>query len=142
MHEVSRVFPGSNLATAPLPRPLPLSQPLPLHLPLPPSRPRSTTGSRSGCCSLNEDVDSINIAIMNRFDLTTPDGPPAQRRTYQSDDSIVQGEQRGVYPTEFLNSLNMSGMPPRTFNLVGRLPGDFAAKYAGRPCKWHSVYCG
>jgi hypothetical protein len=26
---------------------------------------------------LNEDVDSMNIAIMNRFDLTTPDGPPA-----------------------------------------------------------------
>jgi hypothetical protein len=26
---------------------------------------------------LNEDVDSINIAIMNRFDLTTPDGTPA-----------------------------------------------------------------
>jgi len=47
---------------------------------------------------LNEDVDSINTAIMNRFDLTTPDGPPAQCRTYQSDDSIVQGEQRGVYP--------------------------------------------
>ncbi len=27
--------------------------------------------------SLNEDVDSINIAITNRFDLTTPDGPLA-----------------------------------------------------------------
>ncbi|CAM6072587.1 unnamed protein product [Sphagnum tenellum] len=26
---------------------------------------------------LNEDVDSINTAIMNRFDLTTPDGTPA-----------------------------------------------------------------
>jgi ATP-dependent DNA helicase PIF1 len=26
---------------------------------------------------LNEDVDSINTAIMNRFDLTTPDGAPA-----------------------------------------------------------------
>jgi hypothetical protein len=25
---------------------------------------------------LNKDVDNINIAIMNRFDLTTPDGPP------------------------------------------------------------------
>ncbi|KAH8942811.1 hypothetical protein BDL97_13G015200 [Sphagnum fallax] len=31
---------------------------------------------------LNEDVDSINTAIMNRFDLSTPDGPPTQRRTY------------------------------------------------------------
>jgi hypothetical protein len=26
---------------------------------------------------LNEDVDSVNIAIMNRFDLSTLDGPPA-----------------------------------------------------------------
>jgi hypothetical protein len=38
---------------------------------------------------------------MNRFDLTTPDGTPTQRRTYHSTDSIVQGEQRGVYRTEF-----------------------------------------
>jgi hypothetical protein len=66
---------------------------------------------------LNEDVDSINIAIMNRFDLTTPDGTPAQRRTYHSVDYVVQGEQRGVYPTEFLNSLNMSGVPPHTLTL-------------------------
>jgi ATP-dependent DNA helicase PIF1 len=54
---------------------------------------------------------------MNRFDLTTPDDPPAQRRTYHSADSVVQGEQRGVYPTEFLNSLNMSGVPPHTLTL-------------------------
>jgi hypothetical protein len=26
---------------------------------------------------LNKDVDNINIVIMNRFDLTTPDNPPA-----------------------------------------------------------------
>jgi len=66
---------------------------------------------------LNEDVDSINTAIMNRFDLTTPDGTPAQRRTYHIADSIVQGEQRGVYPTEFLNSLSMLGVPPHTLTL-------------------------
>jgi hypothetical protein len=55
---------------------------------------------------LNEDDDNINTAILNRFDLTTPDDPPAQRRMYQSADSIVQGKQRGVYPTKFLNSLS------------------------------------
>jgi hypothetical protein len=49
---------------------------------------------------LNEDVNIINTAIMNRFDLTTPDGPLAQRRTYQSADSVVQGEQR-VTPLSF-----------------------------------------
>jgi ATP-dependent DNA helicase PIF1 len=66
---------------------------------------------------LNEDVDNINTAIMNRFDLTTPNGTPAQRRTYHSANSIVQGEQRGVYPTEFLNSLSMLGVPPHTLTL-------------------------
>jgi hypothetical protein len=71
---------------------------------------------------LNKDVDNINTAIMNRFDLSTPDGPPAQRRTYQSADSVVQGEQRGVYPTEFLNSLSMSGVPPHTLTLKEGFP--------------------
>jgi hypothetical protein len=66
---------------------------------------------------LNEDVNSINATILNQFDLTTPDGPPAQCRTYQSTDSDVQGEQRGVYPTEFINSFNMSGVPPHTLTL-------------------------
>jgi len=83
---------------------------------------------------LNEDVDNINTAIMNRFDLTTPDGTPAQRRTYHNVDSVVQGEQRGVYPTEFLNSFSMSGVPPHTFTLqescpvilLWNMPGDLA----------------
>jgi len=38
---------------------------------------------------LNEDVDSINTAIMNRFDLTTPDGTPAQRCTYYNADFVM-----------------------------------------------------
>jgi ATP-dependent DNA helicase PIF1 len=71
---------------------------------------------------LNKNVDNINIAIMNRFDLTTPDGPPAQRRTYHNVDSVVQGEQRGVYPTEFLNSLSMLGVPPHTLTLQEGCP--------------------
>jgi ATP-dependent DNA helicase PIF1 len=66
---------------------------------------------------LNKDVDNINTAIMNRFDLTTPDGTPTQRPTYHGADSVVQGEQRGVYPTKFLNSLSMSGVPPHTLTL-------------------------
>jgi ATP-dependent DNA helicase PIF1 len=53
---------------------------------------------------------------MNR-DLTTPDGTPAQLRMYHNADSVVQGEQRRVYPTEFLNSLSMSGVPPHTLTL-------------------------
>ncbi|KAH8942819.1 hypothetical protein BDL97_13G015800 [Sphagnum fallax] len=71
---------------------------------------------------LNEDVDSINTAIMNRFDLSTPDGPQTQRCTYQSVDFVVQGEQRKVYPTEFLNSLSMPGVPPHTLTLQEGCP--------------------
>ncbi len=59
---------------------------------------------------------------MNRFDLTTPDGPPAQHRMYHNADSVVQGEQRGVYPTEFVNSLSMSGVPPHTLTLQEGCP--------------------
>ncbi len=59
---------------------------------------------------------------MNQFDLTTPDGPLAQRRTYHNADFVVQGEQRGVYPTEFLNSLSMSGVPPHTLTLQESCP--------------------
>jgi hypothetical protein len=54
---------------------------------------------------------------MNWFDFTTPDGTPTQCCTYHNVDSVVQGEQRGVYPTEFLNSLSMSGVPPHTLTL-------------------------
>jgi hypothetical protein len=59
---------------------------------------------------------------MNRFDLTTPDGPLAQRRTYHIVDFVVQGEQRGVYPTESLNSFSMSGVPPHTLTLQEGFP--------------------
>ncbi len=71
---------------------------------------------------LNEDVDNINTTIMNRFDLTTPDGRPTQRRTYHNVDSVVQGEERGVYPTKFLNSLSMSGVPPHILILQEGCP--------------------
>ncbi len=113
---------------------------------------------------LNEDVDSINTAIMNRFDLTTPDGTPAQRRTYHNANSIVQGEQRGVYPIEFLNSFSMLGVPPHTLTLhegclvilLRNMPSDLAngtrlivvklmqhiidAKIATRPDKGRHIF--
>jgi hypothetical protein len=91
---------------------------------------------------LNEDVDSINTAIMNRFDLTTPHDTPAQRRTYHNANSVVQGEQKGVYPHR-VSKLphHVRGATPH-FDPAGRLPGDFVAEYAEWPCKWHSAYCG
>ncbi len=59
---------------------------------------------------------------MNRFDLTTPDDTLAQRHMYHNADSVVQGEQRRVYPIEFLNSLSMSGVPPHTLTLQEGCP--------------------
>jgi hypothetical protein len=41
---------------------------------------------------------------------------------YQSADSVLQGEQKGVNPTKFLNSLNMSGVPPHTLTLQEGCP--------------------
>ncbi len=71
---------------------------------------------------------------MNRFDLTTPDNTPTQRHTYHNVDFVVQSKQKGVYPTEFLNSLSMLGVPPHTLTLqegcpvilLRNMPGSFA----------------
>jgi ATP-dependent DNA helicase PIF1 len=41
---------------------------------------------------------------------------------YHNVDSIVQGKQRGVFPTEFLNSLSMLGVPPHTLTLQEGCP--------------------
>jgi ATP-dependent DNA helicase PIF1 len=49
---------------------------------------------------LNEHVDAITF-----------DGD-AEQREYLSADSIADDGQGGMYPTEFLNSLNFSGVPP------------------------------
>jgi ATP-dependent DNA helicase PIF1 len=59
---------------------------------------------------------------MNRFDLTTHDSPLTHRRMYHGIDSVVQGEQTRVYPTKFLNSLNMSRVPPHTLTLQEGCP--------------------
>jgi hypothetical protein len=64
-------------------------------------------------CYQGDTIDSL----VDEVDLTTPNGTPAQRRTYHNANSVVQGEQRGVYATEFLNSLSMSGVPPHTLTL-------------------------
>jgi hypothetical protein len=90
---------------------------------------------------LNEDVDNINTAIMNRFDLTTPDGTPAQRRTYHNANSVVQGEQRGLPHRVSKLPQHVRGATPH-FDPARRPPGDFVAEYVEQPCKWHSAYCG
>ncbi len=41
---------------------------------------------------------------------------------YYSVDSVVHGEQHGIYPTEFLNTLSFSGVPPHELHLQEGCP--------------------
>ena len=63
--------------------------------------------SRSVICPTNKTVDIINGAVMNTF--------PGNAREYRSFDSIEKDAH--LYPTEFLNSLSPSGMPPHKMDL-------------------------
>ncbi len=66
---------------------------------------------------LNEDVDALNKLINDKYAFTKHDGSPAQHRVYYSADSVVHGEQHGIYPIKFLNTLNFSGVPPHELHL-------------------------
>jgi hypothetical protein len=66
---------------------------------------------------LNEDVDALNKLINDKYALTKHDDSPAQHRMYYSADSVVHGEQHGIYPTKFLNTLSFSGVPPHELHL-------------------------
>jgi len=71
---------------------------------------------------LNEDVDALNKLINDKYAFTKHDGSPAQHRVYYNADSVVHGEQHGIYPTEFLNTLNFSGVPPHELHLQEGCP--------------------
>ena len=53
----------------------------------------------------NDGVDMLNDTIMDMF--------PGNSITYLSADSIVETDHQHLYPMEFLNSLNISGLPPQ-----------------------------
>ena len=62
---------------------------------------------------LNDDVDAVNDLMTARMCAPRPDGVQVESRVYSSADSVVRGEQQGhLYPSEFLNTLRMSGLPP------------------------------
>ena len=47
---------------------------------------------------------------------------PGQGKTYHSADSIAEEDLHNAYPTDFLNSITLSGMPPHSMTLkVGAL---------------------
>jgi ATP-dependent DNA helicase PIF1 len=71
---------------------------------------------------LNQDVDALNKLINDKYAFTKHDGSPAQHRVYYSVDSVVHGEQHGIYPTEFLNTLSFSGVPPHQLHFQEGCP--------------------
>jgi hypothetical protein len=71
---------------------------------------------------LNEDVDALNKLINDKYAFTKHDGSPSQHHVYYSADSVVHGEQHGIYPTEFLNTLSFSGVPPHELHLQEGCP--------------------
>ncbi len=71
---------------------------------------------------LNEDVDALNKLINDKYAFTKHDGSPAQHRVYYNVYSMVHGEQHGIYPTEFLNTLNFSNVPPHELHLQEGCP--------------------
>ncbi len=71
---------------------------------------------------LNEDVDAFNKLINDKYAFIKHDGSPAQHRVYYSANSVVHGEQHGIYPTEFLNTLSFSSVPPHELHLQEGCP--------------------
>jgi hypothetical protein len=66
---------------------------------------------------LNEEVDALNKLINDKYAFTKHDGSPAQHRVYYSTDSMVHGEQHGIYPIEFLNTLSFLSVSPHELHL-------------------------
>ena len=54
-------------------------------------------------------MDKINEMIMDKF--------PGIGHTYLSADTIAEEDMYNAYPTEFLNSITLSGMPPHSMTL-------------------------
>jgi ATP-dependent DNA helicase PIF1 len=71
---------------------------------------------------LNEDVDALNKLINDKYAFTKHDGSPTQHRVYYNTGSVVHGEQHGIYPTQFLNTLSFSGVPPHELHLQEGCP--------------------
>jgi ATP-dependent DNA helicase PIF1 len=65
--------------------------------------------SRAILTPLNKDADELNELILSRM--------PGADRTYLSADSAAKSEDHNLYPVEFLNSLQLSGIPPHALKL-------------------------
>ena len=70
--------------------------------------------ARAILAAKNEDVNAINVIIQRRI--------PGEEITYKSIDTVMNEEEVVNYPTEFLNSLDLPGMPPHILALKIGVP--------------------
>ncbi|XP_054723053.1 ATP-dependent DNA helicase PIF1-like [Uloborus diversus] len=69
---------------------------------------------RAILCPKNEDVTITNDTLLTRL--------PGPLRTYKSIDTVYEKDEVVNYPTEFLNSLEISGIPQHKLNLKEGAP--------------------
>jgi len=79
---------------------------------------------------LNEDVDAINKEISTTF-VKNFDGSSITTRKYFSADTILEHDRNSMYPTEYLNKLNLSGIPPHCLELFVGCPIMLLKNMAG-----------
>ncbi|GFW35042.1 ATP-dependent DNA helicase [Trichonephila clavipes] len=70
--------------------------------------------TRAILAAKNIDVNTINFTIQH--------GIPSETTTYKSIDTVENQDEVVNYPTEFLNSLDLPGMPPHVFTLKIGVP--------------------
>ncbi|GFV15903.1 ATP-dependent DNA helicase [Trichonephila clavipes] len=70
--------------------------------------------TRAILAAKNIDVNTINFTIQH--------GIPSETTTYKSIDTVENQDEVVNYPTEFLNSLDLPGMPPHVLTLKFGVP--------------------
>ncbi|GFV80265.1 ATP-dependent DNA helicase [Trichonephila clavipes] len=79
-----------------------------------PCQQTSRLSTRAILAAKNIDVNTINFTIQH--------GIPSETTTYKSIDTVENQDEVVNYPTEFLNSLDLPGMPPHVLTLKIGVP--------------------
>ena len=64
---------------------------------------------RAIICPTNKDVDHINDLLIQQF--------PGKRHTYKSHDKLLTENQAHSFPVDFLNQVQVNGVPPHLLQL-------------------------
>ncbi|GFW59162.1 ATP-dependent DNA helicase PIF1 [Trichonephila clavipes] len=73
------------------------------------------------CITLPANFSAKNIDV-NTINFTIQHGIPSETTTYKSIDTVENQDEVVNYPTEFLNSLDLPGMPPHVLTLKIGVP--------------------